>query len=325
MTSVFCPTASHHGLIAHRHPRAKTTLRSLLAAGALLLSVTSANASPPAVTIGYQPMVSTGLAAKHPFEAWLVFDISTDPTVPGYAVPAGTKVRLTFPAQFTPQSAHPHLEGALLHGWPQGAVPAPFSVTQDASNQRVVEVQINAAISAGPPERPGLKAIHVRTGELNPAKPGDYPIRVQFIDAGPLSGTTTAVAHITANPQPSVAAINQLHQGRNEAWQRVKPGADAPLPIDFLVTSQGESRSSMSLAAASDGHLSILCDGRPIGTIVAKGVPVTLTPQAFGPGYARLGIVEVHAKAGMTPGKAEIVAKLDGGPEYAVDLVIEQP
>jgi ABC-type lipoprotein export system ATPase subunit len=298
-------------------------LQAAAIASVVLLLWTPAKADPPAVVVGYQPMVSTGLAAKQQFEAWFVFDKSPDPGVPGYAVPAGTKVRLIFPNAFTPQTGHPHLEGALPYGWPQGAVPATFSVTQDDPNPRIVDVRIEQAIPAGPPERPGLKAIHVPTGELNPAAPGNYPIGVQFIDAGSLSGTTQAVAHITAKPLPNVAAYNQLHQGKDEDWQRVAPGTDAPLPIDFLITLPDEARSTIALAPASGGGFSILRDGKPIGSISAKGAPVTLTPQPFGPGLSRLGVVEVRAKAGTTPGKAEIVAALKGGTRYVVNLLVE--
>ena len=69
----------------------------------------------------------------------------------------------------------------------------------------------------------------------------------------------------------------------------------------------------------------IVIDGKPIGSITTKGVPVTLKPQMFGPGYARLGIIQVHAKAGNTPGTAQIVAALQGGTEYVINLIIEQP
>ena len=295
------------------------------AASFLLLSTGGAWADPPNVTVGYQPMVSTGLAANHAFEAWFVFDKTSDPHVQGYAVPAGTKMRLTFPKEFEPIPGHPHLEGALLHGWPQGAIPAPFSVTQNDPDPRVVEVRIDQAISSGPPEAPGLKAIHVRTGELNPATAGDYSIVVQFIDAGPLSGTTNAIAHITTQPIPNVAAFNHLHQGKDEDWQRIKAGGDVTLPIDFLVTLPDESRSSIALAPDAAGGLRILKDGGPIGSIVATGVPVTLTPQNFGPGYARLGIIEVRAKAGEVPGTAQIIATLDGGTRSVISLVVEQP
>ena len=154
----------------------KPTTRSL--AAALLFSgmtslIGSAEAGAPPVTVGYQPMVSTGLAVKQPFEAWFVLDKSADPTVPGYALPAGATVRLAFLSEFVPIGDDPHLEAALLYGWPHGAVPVPFSITQDKLNPRVVIVRIDRPISVSPPERPGLKAIHVRTGELNPVQPGD--------------------------------------------------------------------------------------------------------------------------------------------------------
>jgi hypothetical protein len=47
-------------------------------------------------------MVSTGLAASQPFEAWFAFDKSSDPRILGYAVPAGTTIRLVLPRPFTP-------------------------------------------------------------------------------------------------------------------------------------------------------------------------------------------------------------------------------
>ncbi len=300
-------------------------LHATAAASALFLSTAWACADPPATSVGYQPMVSTGLAAKHAFEAWFVFDKAADPSVPGYALPAGTTVRFTFPKQFTPLTGHPHLEGALLYGWPHGALPVPFTVTQDNTDPRVVVVRIEQAISIGPPERPGLKAIHVRTAELNPARPGDYPISIQIVDGGPLSGTTTAIAHIAKKPVPIVAAYNQLHQSKDEDWQHVKTGSDARLPLDYLVTLPDAARSSITLGPAADGSITILSDGKPIGSITEKGVPVTLTPQNFGPGFSRLGIVEVHVKAGATPGVARIIAALEGGPQYVINVVVEQP
>lgn len=303
----------------------KLMVYATVVAGAALLCAASTRADAPKTVVGYQPMISTGLAAKQPFEAWFVFDKSADPSVPGYAVPAGASIRLTFPKEFTPLGGNPHLEGALLYGWPHGAIPVPFTVTQDQTDPRVVVVRIEQSISMGPSGKPGLKAIHVRTGGLNPAMPGDYPITVQFIDAGALSGTTTAVAQITEKPTPNVAAYNQLHQSKDEDWQHVKPGMEAPLPIDFLVTLPDEPRSSITLIPAAGGSLSILSDGKPIGSITAQGVPITLTPQTFGPGFARLGIVEVHAKAGTTPGTAQIVAALEGGTRYVINLVVEHP
>lgn len=196
-------------------------------------------------------------------------------------------------------------------------------MTQNEADPRVVVVRIDGAIQSNPPEKPGLKAIHILTGELNPAVAGDYPIAVQFIDAGPLSGTSTAIAHITASAAPNVAAYNQLHQGRNEDWQRVKGGAEAAMPIDFLVTLPESSRSSIGLKASGDGALKIVSDGKPIGSIRTRGVPIALTPEPFGPGYSRLGIIRVRAGAGSQPGTAEIIARLNGGTEYKVTLIVE--
>lgn len=292
-------------------------------AGAAMIAAKPARAEAPPTTVAYQPMVSTGLAARRPFEAWFVFDKSSDPAVPGYAVPAGATIRFTFPKAFTPRPGG-FLGAVMLRGWSQGSIPAKFSTALDDKNPRAVVVHFNEGIAADPGDRPGLKAIHLRTNEINPAKAGDYPITIEFLDAGLLSGTTKAIAHVTAKPLPNVAAYNQLHQSKDEDWQHVKAGEEALLPIDFLVTLPGASRSVISLKAG-DASLGILKDGKPIGSITTQGVPVALTPQAFGPGYSRLGIIEVHAKAGSTPGVAQIVASLDGGTQYVIHLVVEGP
>jgi hypothetical protein len=290
---------------------------------AFAFAAAPARAEAPATTVAYQPMVSTGLAARHPFEAWFVFDKSPDPTVPGYALPAGATIRFAFPRVFTPESGG-SLGVVMLTGWAQGSIAAKFSTALEEKDPRTVVVRFSEEIAAGPAERPGLKAIHLRTNEINPAKAGDYPITIQFVDAGPLTGTTKATAHITAHPVPNVAAYNQLHQGKNEDWQRVKTGDEAPLPIDFLVTLPNASRSVISLKAG-DGGLSILRDGKAIGSITTQGVPVALTPQAFGPGFSRLGVIELRAKGGSTPGAAQIVASLDGGTQTTIHLIVEAP
>ena len=102
-----------------------------LAAIAFSLSIVTsmwAQAGSPSVTVAYQPMVSTGLAAKQPFEAWFVFDKSSDPTVAGYAVPAGAAIRFVFPQEFTPQADL--FQGAvMLYGWSQGPISVKFTTT----------------------------------------------------------------------------------------------------------------------------------------------------------------------------------------------------
>ena len=296
---------------------------AIAVASAAMLATTPAQAIAPETTVAHQVMISTGLAARYPFEAWFVFDKSSDPAVPGYAVPVGATIRFTFPKAFTPKPGGV-LGVVMLTGWSQGSIPVKLAWALDDKDPRTVVVHFSEAIATGSADRPGLKAIHLRTNEINPAKAGEYPIAIQFIDAGSLSGTTKAFAHITANPVPNVTAYNQLHEGKDEDWQHVKGREAAALPIDFLVTLPEASRSVISLKAG-DAGLSILRDGKPIGSITTKGAPVTLTPEAFGPGFSRLGVVRVHAKAGTTPGTAEIVAALEGGTYYVIHLIVEGP
>jgi hypothetical protein len=300
------------------------SLRGMTMVAAVLsfTTVTTVRAEAPAVTVAYQPMVSTGLAAKEPFEAWFVFDKSLDPTVPGYAVPAGATIRFVFPKEFMPQGDF--FQGAvMLYGWSQGPIPVKFTTSQDPANPRALIIKFNEPIAAVPPERPGLKAIHLRVRVLNPATAGDYPVAIEFADAGPLSGTTKTIVRITPKPIPNIAAYNELNHGRGSNWQHVKAGQETAVPIDFLVTLPDVPRSVVSLQPAPDGSLKILIDGKPIGSIRSQGVPVTLRPEAFGPGYSRLGVIRVHAKAGSQPGTADIIAALDGGTQYSIHLIVD--
>jgi hypothetical protein len=206
------------------------------------------------------------------------------PSKPGYAVPSGATMRFTFPKAFRPL---PDMKpkAVLLYGWPQEPIPVKFEVALDSKDPRTIVITLLQSVEAAPPDRPGLKAIHLRTGEVNPAREGKYPIEIRFANAGELSGAATAIASITKSPVPNVAAYNQLHNGRNEDWQQVKRGETASIPIDLLITLPREARSSLSLHSRGDGSLEILSDERPIGAITASGVPLTLKPESFGPGF----------------------------------------
>ncbi len=282
----------------------------------------SAGATLPGATIEYQPMTSEGLAAGYPFEAWVVFNVSSKPETPGLALPEGATFRFTFPSGFTAQpDSRP--QAVLLYGWSQGPIQVPFTIGLDPQDSRTMILKLNKALPSGPPERPGLKAIHLRWGPRNPSRAGDYPIAVQLSDAGALTGTTQAIAHITPKPVPNIAAYNQLHDGRNEDWQHVRVEQAASLPIDLLVTLPDKNRSFIALRPGAGGDLDIIGDGAPIGKITRRGVPVTLKPQSFGPGFARLGIVRFYVTGGSTPGMAEIDARLEGGTRYTIHVFVE--
>jgi hypothetical protein len=154
-------------------------------------------------------------------------------------------------------------------------------------------------------------------------KEGDYPVTIEILGAGEQTGTTEAYTHITARPVPVVAAYNQLYEGRNEDWQHVKMGQTVPLPVDLLITLPDKARSSIELRPGTSGNLEILSDGTPIGTVTRRGVAVTLKPEHFGPGFARLGIVRFYVTGGSVAGLAEIDAQLQGGPNYTLRIVVE--
>ena len=154
---------------------------------AFLLFAATAGANPPGATIEYQVMTSDGLAAGYPFECWVVFKISSDPSVQGLALPAGATLRFTFPQAFTPQLNNGP-QAVLLHGWSQSPIAVPFTVGLDPQDPRTIVIKLSGDLPAGAPERPGLKAIHLRWGPLNASQAGDYPITIQVSDAGGVSG-----------------------------------------------------------------------------------------------------------------------------------------
>jgi hypothetical protein len=304
----------------------KTVVIGLLLASMLAFVFGSGEAvvaeQPAPTTIGWQPMTDGGLTAGLPFEAWIDFG-SSNPAVEGYSLPAGASIRITFPQAFTPESGV--MQGVvLLNGWPQNAIDIPFSFAYDPSDPRTLVITLKGAIAANlAAGSPGLKAIHLRTDERNPA-PGDYPIKIAFVNAGASNGTVEATAHIYPERVPNIAQYNQLHPGQaDEDWQHVRPGQMAPVPVDLLVTRNDAPRATLQLAKRPDGGLNVMADGKPIGTIEAHGVPVTLVPHPFGPGFARLGIVEFNVQAGQTPGNAEIEAKLDGGTMTTIHVIVD--
>ena len=109
-----------------------------------------AEAGAPPVTVTYQPMVSTGLAAKQPFEAWFVFDKSSDPTMQGYAVPAGATTASSF-RRSSRRKAISFKAPSCSTGWSQGSIPVKFTTTQDPANPRALIIKFNEPIAAGPP------------------------------------------------------------------------------------------------------------------------------------------------------------------------------
>ena len=232
-------------------------------------------------------------------------------------------MRFTFPQTFTPQPGR-NTAAVLLSGWPQGPIEVPFTIGPDPRDPRTVVLKLTAPLSSGPPDHPGLKAIHLRWGPLNPSQPGDYPITIEYADAGELSGATHAIARITPKPVPNIAAYNTLHEGRDENWQHVKTGQPAILPVDLLVTLPDKCRSFIALRPTTEGGLEITSDGAPIGAITRRGVPLTLKPEPFGPGFARLGITRFYVTAGSTPGNAQIEARLNDGTSYTIQVIVER-
>lgn len=182
-------------------------MKKLVLTAAIVLFAATAWTSPPPATIVYQPMTGDGFAAGFPFEAWVYFDRSPDPKVPGYAFPEGTIFRFKFPPAFMPQ-ADRQPRAVLLGGNPAAPIQAPFTIGIDPGDPRIIVLTLTAPLLSGSPDGPGLKGIHLGWGPLNPSAPGEYPITIECVSAGELSGSTVAIARITPKPPAGVAALN---------------------------------------------------------------------------------------------------------------------
>ena len=125
-------------------------------------------------------MTGDGFAVGYPFEAWVYFDRSPDPAIPGYAFPEGATFRFKFPQAFTPQPGR-EPQAVLLNGSPRGPIQVPFIIGIDPQDTRTIVLKLIAPLPAGPPDSPGLKAIHLRWGPLNPLEPGEYPITIGIL------------------------------------------------------------------------------------------------------------------------------------------------
>ena len=66
-----------------------------------------------------------------------------------------------------------------------------------------------------------------------------------------------------------------------------------------------------------------MSDGKLIGSIRSQGVPVTLTPEFLALAIPDLEFIRFRAKAGSQPGIAEIIAVLEGGTAYKMNLIVD--
>ena len=171
----------------------------------MVLFAATAWAAPPAAIIVYEPMAGDGFAAGSPFDAWVYFDRPPDPAIPGYALPEGATFRFRFPEAFVPQpDRSPRAE--FLSDRPSGPIHASFAIYVDPGDPRTVVLTLTAPLPSGSPGSPGLKAIRLSPGSLNPTEPGEYRITMECSDMGELSGSTQIIARITPKPGAGIVA-----------------------------------------------------------------------------------------------------------------------
>ena len=69
--------------------------------------------------------------------------------------------------------------------------------------------------------------------------------------------------------------------------------------------------------------MDILSDGKPIGTIIRRGVPVILKPESFGPGFAPFSDSALSRYRWTDAGHCRNQARLQEGTNYIITVVVE--
>ena len=105
--------------------------------------------------------------------------------------------------------------------------PCPSASTQDKTNPRVVVVRIDQAIASGPPEKTWPESDPRPYRRAQSRLAGDYPVPIQFVDAGPLSGTTSAIVQITENRCPTWPPIISYIRARMRIGNTSNPAGGA--------------------------------------------------------------------------------------------------
>ena len=164
----------------------------------------SAGAAGIVESIEKAPIIADGDVTGMPTDIVITLNGSMDHNVPGRGLAVGNQIKVIFPSEFDlanldsgypvsnirpPSSPPPPCRGGnlqcttgvLSHGWPQQPVRPPFqfyNVSIDPIENAFVFTAVQD-IEPTPPDKPGIKKIHLMLhGVINP-QPGEYYIRVE--------------------------------------------------------------------------------------------------------------------------------------------------
>lgn len=248
------------------------------------------------------PVVPDGDVAGSATDVTINLAIDPDPAVPGLALDAGDRIRVTLPKSFVfadpagfpvmdflggPDCAPGRLKCStviLLQGWPQHPVLPSFPPGEAkqytvgyAPAENAVTVDILKPLDAAPLPGPGVKQIHLSLlGFRNPDVAGSYPIDVTVRRAdGGLRAAGQGVAQIRPAVAPSLNVVSIFDENGgappnpNTIYQTAEPGAQTPLAWDFLVwDGDGRAFDGLAVTQISPAKGVLTRAGEVVGEIV---------------------------------------------------------
>lgn len=177
----------------------------------------------------------------------LVFVLVPDssPAVPGISLAAGDVLHIALPDAFTRAPdveivADRDRNLVLTKGWPQGAVPVgdQYRIGYDEP-AHTLEVTALTAIASDGAMAPGIKAIHLRGATFMNPTAGSYDVTITLTGAMTRSWKGTIAIRETP-PSARIAPTNfHVPPGTNTNFQRIAPGATAPLHLGLLLWGEG--------------------------------------------------------------------------------------
>ena len=349
---------NHH----KRSATAKFGVLSVLMAGIAFSA--GAGAAGIVDAIEKAPIIADGDVTGMPTDIVITLNGSMDHNVPGRGLAAGNQIKVIFPAEFdlanldpryplssirrpTPAGQLPcfggNLQcttGVLSHGWPQQPVRPPslfYTVDIDPVKNAFTFTALRDIVP-NPPDKPGIKKLHlILHGVTNP-HPGEYYIRVEAqtgLDASWETGSGILKILPKARPSINVTSVfvkalsGQLLPGDvpacgpgtmppnndNPIYQTTTVGSPAPYVWTFLIWGKDMNPVSDVYLDWSNANHALLRSGRKaIGHVFievpsgAMGYGLDMNPYGLScPPYLRATPI-----IGSTPGIGpQAVGRLD--------------
>lgn len=297
------------------------------------------------------PVIPDGTVAGARTEFVINLDVSPDPNVPGFALPAGKSIRVTLPSAFVNTQELPLASvgsqedcvpgnfqcttAALLQGWPQRPIPfGQYALSYDGANTIVITA--NEDILPQTPNAPGVKQIHLLWLAATNPEEGLYPVHVEIEGTSEgewLSGY--GLLEILPSTRPTVAVTSVFNPGNpNTVYQHARAGTPVPLPYDLLLwDADGNPMNGVTLQKIDASRWLLMQGDQAVG-MAAIEAPAGATGQRLIPAGESFQInapisaaptarLRTYFQVGSTPGTYTVRFHMRGGNEVHMTVIAD--